>query len=183
MLSVKIVSINGITPTRELIGAPAGTMTLDPYVTVTVWNRPPNANTDDHPHSSDEESSEGSDKGAGAGFSGNNDDGQLFSVTTRLGEVVTRKRSQAAMNSLEPEWEDETLEFKYTWLSVRQEREARRALRQRGPRAAGGPGLPSAMSSDSLGVMEELGRKVANLEVQVASLPASPTGRGGGLGT
>ncbi|CAD7926361.1 unnamed protein product [Amoebophrya sp. A120] len=143
-LSVRVLGVTGISAVREATGEPPGTLTLDPYVTVTVWNRPPKNDDDDESEDEDPNARLVSAEDA------------FLSVRTKLGEVVTRKRTQTAPDSIVPEF-DEILDFKYSWLSQKEEREQRR---ERSPKGA---------KESQLSLMQDLTRKITRMEQRLAA--------------
>ncbi|CAD7926359.1 unnamed protein product [Amoebophrya sp. A120] len=88
--------------------------TVDPYVKVVVWNRPPDMDAD----------AESEDDPFGDLEDNTVDVDNAFSVSTKLGEVSTYKRTKTCIDSRNPTFEQE-LAFKYSWRTAVEDRKIR----------------------------------------------------------
>eukprot|EP00392_Amoebophrya_sp_AT5.2_P001080 g1082.t1 len=115
-LRVKIVSVNGLKGRRQRLESSDEdeddeANTVDPYVTVTVWNRPPNMSN------------------------GTDSEDDLFptvgvrdemlemeeAFSTKLGDVSQTKRTRTCPGKEDPNFEYDMM-FRYTWRSVENEK-------------------------------------------------------------
>eukprot|EP00392_Amoebophrya_sp_AT5.2_P001079 g1081.t1 len=118
-LRVNIVRVNGLSGRRQRMEATGasddgkmGATTVDPFVKVTVWNRPPDMND-----GSDSEEDE-----LFATVGGRDDRLEMDDAfSTRLGDVLLSKRTRTKPGQADPVF-DQNFSFRYTWQSVEQEK-------------------------------------------------------------